>query len=342
MPRLLGSAVVPWPVAARAVGCRAGNRLREARRAGISMQIAMNWLCWPFLLAMLGICTAAAQEKGKLHPQPLPAIQDPENPSTPAKEFFARKLTPAALKPAAIGFYSNGCLAGAVPLPIDGPHWQVMRVSRNRYWGHPDLISSLQTIARKASDIGWPGLLVGDIAQPRGGPMLTGHASHQIGLDVDIWFRPMPRRVLTPLEREEMMSTVVVAAGRRNVNPKIWTHRHADLLKVTAEEPRVERIFVNAAIKNALCETTEGDRAWLAKMRPWWEHDYHFHVRITCPSGSVECTPQEPPLSEDGCGRELEDWLSAADQPSGPDSPPKAPLTVDDLPPLCRTVLNAQ
>jgi len=247
------------------------------------MQIAMNWLCWPFLLAMLGICTAAAQEKGKLHPQPLPAIQDPENPSTPAKEFFARKLTPAALKPAAIGFYSNGCLAGAVPLPIDGPHWQVMRVSRNRYWGNPDLISSLQTIARKASDIGWPGLLVGDIAQPRGGPMLTGHASHQIGLDVDIWFRPMPRRVLTPLEREEMMSTVVVAAGRRNVNPKIWTHRHADLLKVTAEEPRVERIFVNAAIKNALCETTEGDRAWLAKMRPWWEHDYHFHVRITCP-----------------------------------------------------------
>src|SRR5262245_50417716 len=210
-------------VAARAVGCRAGNRLREARRAGISMQIAMNWLCWPFLLAMLGICTAAAQEKGKLHPQPLPAIQDPENPSTPEKEFFARKLTPAALKPAAIGFYSNGCLAGAVPLPIDGPHWQVMRVSRNRYWGHPDLISSLQTIARKASDIGWPGLLVGDIAQPRGGPMLTGHSSHQIGLDADIWFRPMPRRALTALEREEMMSTVVVAADRRNVAPKIWT-----------------------------------------------------------------------------------------------------------------------
>ncbi|HKF09273.1 MAG TPA: penicillin-insensitive murein endopeptidase [Xanthobacteraceae bacterium] len=67
-----------------------------------------------------------------------------------------------------------------------------------------------------------------------------------------------------------------------------------------------------------------------------------FTCASPAPSGSVECTPQEPPLSEDGCGRELEDWLSSADQPSGPDSPPKAPLTVDDLPPLCRTVLNAQ
>ena len=183
------------------------------------MQSAMNWLCWPLLLAMLSSCTAAAQEKGTLHPRPLPAIQDPEDPSTPAKEFFARKRTPAALEPAAIGFYSKGCLAGAAPLPIDGPQWQVMRISRNRYWGHPDLIASLQSIARKASDIGRPGLLVGDIAQPRGGPMLTGHSSHQMGLDADIWFRAMPRRALTPLEREEMMSTVVVAADRRNINP---------------------------------------------------------------------------------------------------------------------------
>src|SRR5262245_6672045 len=208
---------------ARALGYCASNPLREARTAGISMRTAMNWLCWPFLLAMLVTCTASAQEKGRLHPQPLPAIEDTKDPATPAKPFLARKLTPAALEPAAIGFYSKGCLAGAVPLPIEGPHWQVMRVSRNRYWGHPDLIASLQTIARKASDIGWPGLLVGDIAQARGGPMLTGHSSHQIGLDADIWFRPMPRRALTALEREEMMSTVVVAADRRNVAPKIWT-----------------------------------------------------------------------------------------------------------------------
>jgi penicillin-insensitive murein DD-endopeptidase len=306
------------------------------------MQTATNWLCWPFFLVMLGTCTTAAQEKGTLHPQPLPPIENPEDPSTPAKEFFARKPSPAALEPAAIGFYSKGCLSGAVPLPIDAPHWQVMRVSRNRYWGHPDLIALLQNVARKASEIGWPGLLIGDIAQPRGGPMLTGHASHQIGLDVDIWFRPMPRRALPPLEREEMMSTVVVAADRRNVDTRIWTRQHAALLKVTAEEPRVERIFVNAAIKKALCDKTKGDGRWLAKMRPWWEHDYHFHVRITCPSGSLDCEPQEPPLSNDGCGRELEDWLSAAAQPSGPDSPAKAPLTVGDLPPLCRTVLNAQ
>jgi murein endopeptidase len=30
------------------------------------------------------------------------------------------------------------------------------------------------------------GLLIGDMSQPRDGPMLYGHSSHQIGLDVDI------------------------------------------------------------------------------------------------------------------------------------------------------------
>jgi hypothetical protein len=43
----------------------------------------------------------------------------------------------------------------------------------------------------QARDIGWgKGLYIGDISQPRGGPMTSGHASHQIGLDADIWMLP--------------------------------------------------------------------------------------------------------------------------------------------------------
>src|SRR4029078_4403647 len=88
--------------------------------------------------------------------------------------------------------------AGATATPPDGETWQVMRLSRNRNWGHPNLIQLLQKLSARLPQInGWPGLLVGDISQPRGGPMITGHASHQIGLDADVWLTPMPQRRLS-------------------------------------------------------------------------------------------------------------------------------------------------
>ena len=34
--------------------------------------------------------------------------------------------------------------------------------------------------------------------------MITGHESHQIGLDADIWLTPMPNRLLTCKEREDL------------------------------------------------------------------------------------------------------------------------------------------
>ncbi len=112
----------------------------------------------------------------------------------PAKQAFgAEQLPMLAQQPQSIGFYAKGCLAGAVALPTDGPNWQVMRLSRNRRWGHPRMIALLEKLSHDAARDGWPGLLVGDISQPRGGPMLTGHASHQVGLDADIWLTPMPK-----------------------------------------------------------------------------------------------------------------------------------------------------
>src|SRR5262245_38675284 len=180
---------------------------------------------------------------------------------TPAKELFGAAKTPAPLAARSIGFYAKGCLAGAAALPVDGPAWQAMRLSRNRNWGHPDLIALLEKFAVDAKQHdGWPGLLVGDIAQPRGGPMLTGHASHQIGLDADVWFTPMPDRRLSEKEREDLSATSMRADDRVSVNPKVWTEAHGRLLKRIAGYQTVERVLVHPAIKKAVCEATAKDK----------------------------------------------------------------------------------
>jgi penicillin-insensitive murein DD-endopeptidase len=286
---------------------------------------------------------APAQDAGTLDEKPLPPLEHPDAPATPARELFARKTKPDPVTAHSIGYYSHGCLAGAVALPINGATWQVMRLSRNRNWGHPKLIAFLERLAEKAKKVGWNGLLVGDMSQPRGGPMLTGHASHQVGLDADIWLRPMPPRKLSSEEREFMSATEVVREDRLDIDPKVWTHEHTELIRTAAEDPDVERIFVNAAIKKALCREAGSNRAWLAKVRPWWGHDYHFHVRIYCPADSPECEPQPAPESEDGCGHELDHWFSEGIlRPPGPPGPGKPPITMANLPPACRQVLMAK
>lgn len=268
----------------------------------------------------------------------------PPNLDAPAKELFGARSLPAdAMSPRAIGFYAKGCLAGAVALPVDGPTWQVMRLSRNRNWGHPDLIALLERLANKVPEVaGWPGLLIGDIAQPRGGPMLTGHASHQVGLDADVWLSPMPDRILTPQEREDMPPTSVVAPDGKDVDPAVWTSGHGAVIKAAAEEPEVERIFVNAAIKKALCREAAGDRSWLHKVRPYYGHHSHFHIRIRCPKDSPGCTSQPEPPPGDGCGPELDWWFSdAVLHPKPKPKGPERPVKLSDLPSECRQVLIA-
>lgn len=270
----------------------------------------------------------------------------------PAKKLFGAAKAPAALAARAIGYYSRGCLAGAKPLPIDGPAWQAMRLSRNRNWGHPDLIKLVEQFAEDAQKKdAWPGLLVGDIAQPRGGPMLTGHASHQIGLDADIWLTPMPNRRLSEKEREEISATSMLAGDDISVDPKVWTPGHVALIKRAASYHEVERILVHPAIKKALCEAAGKDRAWLGKVRPYWGHYYHMHIRIACPKGSGNCREQAPVTGEDGCGKELTEWIARV-RPKPPEpppppgtkpkpQPPKPALTLEGLPPECREVVTA-
>lgn len=294
------------------------------------------------LLVSLYLGPCWAQDKGTLAPQPLPPLTSPADASTPAKALFGRAIDAAALEPEPFGFYSRGCLAGAQALASDGPQWQAMRPSRNRNWGHPELIRFLERFAPAAAQAsGWPGILVGDMAQPRGGPMLTGHASHQLGLDADIWLRPMPPHRLSRAEREEESSLTVVRADRLDTDPATWTPGHQAVLRTAALDPQVQRIFVNAAIKRTLCRDARGE-AWLRKIRPEHGHDYHFHVRLLCPPGADKCSPQDPTPEGDGCDATLEWWFTDEALLPKPPATPPPPLTLAKLPPQCRRVLEAQ
>jgi penicillin-insensitive murein DD-endopeptidase len=297
-------------------------------------------------LTLAAIATsAAAQDKGAIEPKLLRPLEHPDDPRTPAKQLFGRAIAPTLGTARVEGFYSGGCLAGAVALPITAPEWQVMRLSRNRNWGHPALIRFLEDLAAKVRRAGdWNGLLVGDMSQPRGGPMITGHASHQVGLDADIWLTPMPDHELTRQEREEMSATMMVAKDRKDVDPDVWTPGHTAVIKAAARDPHVERIFVNAAIKKALCRDADPDREWMTKVRPYWGHDYHFHVRLHCPPDSPACRPQAPPPPGDGCGKDLDWWFTdEVLHPKPPPVPekPRPPVTMANLPAACRAVLAA-
>jgi penicillin-insensitive murein endopeptidase len=267
----------------------------------------------------------------------VPVLADP-----PAKELFGAAHTPAQLSNGgtlSIGSYAKGCLAGAVQLPADGPGWQAMRLSRDRRWGAPELVQYIESLAAAAKADGWPGLLVGDMGGARGGPMPSGHASHQIGLDADIWLMPAPHAGLSADERENLSAISVLKKGSRDADPKLLTEDKRMLIYRAANLPGVARIFVAPGIKKALCAINWRDRSFLHKLRPWYGHDDHFHVRLACPAGESTCVDQAPPPAGDGCGADLAWWFTPAPyKPST--SPPAPPLTLADLPKQCKAVIG--
>lgn len=271
-----------------------------------------------------------------------------------AKKVFGAAKSPAPLAARAIGGYAKGCLAGGRALAIDGPAWQAMRLSRNRNWGHPKLIALLERFAKEMQEKeNWPGLLIGDIAQPRGGPMLTGHKSHQLGLDADIWFRPLPAKRMTVAERETAEPLLLAKDNGSEVIAENYNEGFMRLVKRAASYPEVERVFVHPAIKKAFCAGAGDDRAWLHKVRPIWLHNYHFHVRMGCPADSPTCVPQKAIEEGDGCGKDLDNWIKLVStppkvqpkpvepKPAAKPEKPKPPLMLKDLPPECTEVATA-
>jgi len=273
-----------------------------------------------------------------------------------ANQLFGAHKAASRQAPAAIGSYAKGCAAGLVALPETGPTWQAMRLSRNRNWGHPEMIRFLQDLSVEATRIGWRGLYVGDISQPRGGPMTSGHSSHQIGLDADIWMLPATRLNLSRAEREKISSAIVRTADQRGVT-RAWTPSHQAIMQAAALDDRVDRIFVAAAVKIDMCKTaTRADTKWLQKIRPIHGHDAHFHVRLKCPATSDGCETQRPTVAElskggSGCDETLMWWVTdylnppKADPKKKKDPAPRTrgprDFTMADLPRQCAGVLTA-
>lgn len=271
-----------------------------------------------------------------------------------AKDLFGAQRGASNQPAQAIGTYAKGCGAGMVQLPETGPTWQAMRLSRNRNWGQPALVQYLIDLSGAARQVGWAGLYIGDMSQPRGGPMKTGHASHQIGLDADVWMLPPSRLNLSRQQRESISSISVRTEDQTRVNSN-WTERHQALLKLAASDPRVDRIFVAAAVKIAMCKTAKrSDKAWLQKIRPIYDHNTHFHVRLKCPGGDGRCETQNPSVAElsnggDGCDESLTWWVTTyLEELRNPPKPtkPKRPrkktareFTMADLPKACSAVL---
>lgn len=282
------------------------------------------------------------------------ALALPAQAETKANQLFGAADLPTSNRPMPYGSYAKGCADGLVELPETGPTWQAMRLSRNRNFGHPDMIQYLVDLSQTARELGWAGLYIGDISQPRGGPMTSGHSSHQIGLDADIWMLPPRRLDLSVQEREEISSIPVRSADQRSITEN-WTPTHAALMKAAALDPRVDRIFVAAAVKIEMCRTaTRADRKWLQKIRPIYGHDTHFHVRLKCPKGARHCETQKPTVAElsnggDGCDDTLmwwvsEDYLNPKPDPNAKPAPrERGPrdYTLADLPRQCRNVLSS-
>lgn len=297
------------------------------------------------LIAALLLCACTSGAGTDIDGTPTPDV-DPATLQNIAKGQFGGKRRASAQTAAAFGGYSRGCLAGGVQLAETGPTWQAMRLSRNRNWGHPELVDYVQDLSRKAAaQPGWSGLYVGDMSQPRGGPMLTGHRSHQIGLDADIWMLPARNLTLSAAERENISSISTRRASGAYTNSN-WTRAHHEIIKAAASDSRTARIFVFPGAKVQMCKDEKGDRSWLRKVRPWWGHHYHFHVRLNCPRGARGCVNQAAPPPGDGCA-DAQQWVNnilnpPPPDPNAPKPRPRRELRVGDLPQQCSGVLASR
>ncbi len=247
------------------------------------------------------------------------------------KKNWADFKTPFVGTPAALGSSSAGCLAGAQALSEKTESYILMRPSRERVWGHPVLLSFLQDMALKTNCDLASLLLIGDMAQPRGGRLPGSHLSHQSGLDVDLWYE-LPESLDATFSREEFSARSLVKEAN------LWSDKHENFLRLIAEDARVERVFVNPELKKKLCQKFKGAK-WLRPLRPWWGHDDHLHVRLQCPANDSLCE-KGPILPEgDGCGKELAWWFS--EEAKLPSTSTATTEFVDRTPAICEPLRTA-
>ncbi len=289
--------------------------LREQSRSARRRSAALRWVGLALSLAALPLLVSAAE--------------------TP----WSRIQKVSLGQPKAIGGPSNGCIDGAEALPGSGVGFVSIRRHRNRYYGHPETVRFVEDLGRAMDRRNGHFIMVGDLSQPRGGRMNSAHVSHQNGLDVDVWLAlaDSPAQAIrsTPEERDppSMLTRKKLALNDRFGPDQLF------LIRAAAENPAVDRILVNPGIKRALCKQ-ENDARWLRKLRPWWGHDAHMHVRLKCPPGSPQCKQQVPVPMGSGCGSELAWWFSLeARTPSSSSS--SKPRARPQPPAQCQVLLGS-
>ncbi|MBN0423084.1 penicillin-insensitive murein endopeptidase, partial [Pseudomonas aeruginosa] len=127
------------------------------------------------------------------------------------------------------------------------------------YFGHPDLVQFIQRLSNQVHNKGMGTVLIGDMGMPAGGRFNGGHASHQTGLDVDI-FLQLPQTRWTSSQLLKPQALDLVASDGKHVVPSLWSPQISQLIKLAAEDSEVTRIFVNPAIKQQLCLDAGSDR----------------------------------------------------------------------------------
>lgn len=233
------------------------------------------------------------------------AAEPAEHTPAPASSL---RLAPTAGPARIIGETASGCLSGAKELPQDSTDYILVRPSRLAYFGTPALIIYAETLAKRVhADLG-ARLIVEDLSRPRGGPYAAGHGSHQTGLDVDISLT-LAKKSMTLEERESFVSPSFVTD--RKILKSEWSDVQTKIVSLAADVAEVDRIFVAPAIKKYFCEKFPKE-AWLYKLRAWWGHDDHIHVRLRCPADQPECKSQPPLNKADPCGKDQQWWHTTA------------------------------
>ena len=167
----------------------------------------------------------------------------------------------------ALGSHTAGRLEQGVRLPSEGRTfftWDpVLRRAPNRpwrRWGTDGLVRAVLGAARdyRAAHPRAPRLAIGDLSRPHGGDFgprfgYIGHASHQNGLDVDVYYPRADGRELAPRDAR-------------------------DIDRARSQE-LVDR-FLAAGAQVIFVGPNTGLRGPPDRVQPLTHHDNHLHVRF--------------------------------------------------------------
>jgi penicillin-insensitive murein DD-endopeptidase len=293
----------------------------------------------------LTVCasSAVAASKPVKKPTQKPSSKPPiTKPTTIAPDpRFAKWATvkkPKAGATEIYGGYAKGCITGAAELPMQSPNYTIVNLNDRRIYGHPDLVKYIKDLGGYLRSKKVPAILIEDLSGPRGGPVIKGHASHQNGLDVDISYT-LPTKPLTLAERAQRPEISFVKDGSE-LTPA-WTNRQTLLVVSAVRADEVDRVFVAPAIKKLMCEKFP-TAPWLYKLRAWWGHQDHLHVRLKCPADQKHCVPQYLDPEDTQCGPSLDRWMKMVKPPAvKPVVQPTPPAKkFPTLPPQCENVVK--